>query len=124
MPRTFLDDIAADATNVYLTDFAETIEHWPLGVELSKVEMLADITRLEGELIEDQDGEKLIYRAVLKILATVAVSYRETHRARDLFRFDAKVWAIERPGNSDAATQDIHVKREELISTKNTRRGR
>lgn len=124
MPRTFLDDIAADAANVFLTDFAETVERWPLGVELNAVEMLADITRLEAERIDDQDGEKLIYRAILKVLATVSVNYRETHRATDLFRFDSKLWAVERPGPSDVATQEIHVKREELISTKQARTSR
>lgn len=122
MARTFADDLASDVANTFITDFAESIEWWPLGVEANKVTMLAVIER-EGspEPFESKHGEQLAYRAKLHIATTTEVNFRERHSATDRFKFDDKLYATERPGPSDVAKQIIHVIRHEPITTKQTR---
>lgn len=122
MPRTFADDLASDVANTFISDFAESIEWWPLGVEANSVDVSVVIER-EGspEPFESNHGERLIYRAKLHIATTSAINFRERHSAADKFLIDSKLWSVERPGTSDSAKQIIHVIRHEPITTKQTR---
>lgn len=120
MARTFADDLASDVANTFITDFAQSVIQWPLGVEGNAVTHSAVFIEDDPQTLNDEFGDEVLRRGTIHLPSTVTVSYREPDNKRDVWTIASQKWntltTVKQQG-----MQQVLVERRDRISTKQTR---
>ncbi|MEQ8636907.1 hypothetical protein [Gimesia maris] len=108
------DLIAADVSNVFLNtnEFAETVTHWPAGVEDDEEDRTV-IFFESPPFVEKRDrGKYLVRKARLKIASSVTI------RKSDVWFRNSARWETVLPEDPIHGFRNVHLVRTEKIKTR------
>lgn len=125
---TLREQIGDEVAAVFLDtdEFAQSVEHWPLGREADKATISAVVDLdMEGSSsgIDDADGSRIVRAGELELASTVVVTCNERGNQRDLFLIDGELWTAVRVLGRDGipGMQTVAIERAEGVTTKRTR---